>query len=234
MNNADINSPTYIIRDKFVDRLKAVPTFKSVKLFSYNPMKGPVQPENLPYLGCYVIEERFTEDGQGNHGQPRFACAARLGFSIQVVSNDNKVAQDNLDAAGWTIMRLFENQAWWDYGVCDGEFMKITDYRGRVIQQHLKIEAVTGGNRRFNFGPPGQQHETSWAELQMDLTFTHRIEFPPYVPDHLDLMHITVAYPWPYDPNEREPFTVVYDLTSDDGLPSGPVVPPDWGPQPPP
>jgi len=48
--------------------------------------------------------------------------------------------------------------------------------------------------------------------LQMDLTIVHRTEFPPIVKDDLNRIHVTVAYPWPYDPNLEEPFTVENDL----------------------
>lgn len=234
MMNADLNSPSLIIRDTILERIKVVPTFQSVKLFSTNPMKGPVQPENLPYLGCYLMEEQFTPIGDANHCDPRFTCNLRVGFSIQIRSNDNAIAEKNLDSAHWTIMRLLENQAWWNMGKTDGEFMTIKTMTGKTIKQDLKIEGIIRGNRRFNFGPLGQQQETSWGECFFDLTIVHKIDFQPYVPDFLDLIHVTVAYPWPYDPNRNESFTVVYDLTSDDGLPSGPVPPviPPWGPQP--
>ncbi|HMF27132.1 MAG TPA: hypothetical protein VKE42_00080, partial [Candidatus Cybelea sp.] len=76
----------------------------------------------------------------------------------------------------------------------------------------IHIEAVTRGSRKYVFGNRLSNVETPVAELQMDLTLVHRTSFPPFIPDTLNRIHVTVAYPWPYDPNVNEPFTVQYDL----------------------
>jgi hypothetical protein len=220
MLNVDVTSPSYIIRDGILDRLKQVPTFQSVALFSRNQMKGPIQKQDIPYIGCYLIEETMSPDGDANHTEPRFVHDVKLGFSIIVQNNDNDAAQQNLDTAFWTILRLLENPKWANFPA-SGDWNNGED---------IRIEAVTRGRRRFNFGPRHVQQETPVAELEMDLTIRHRTDFPPLITDHLDLLHITVAYPWPYDPGSGDAFTVVYDLTTGEDLlpvePVAPVVPP--------
>ena len=63
------------------------------------------------------------------------------------------------------------------------------------------------------YGNTGNNQETPIAELRFDLTFRHRTFFPPVVTDPLERIHVTVAYPWPYDPGANvPPFIVQYDL----------------------
>jgi hypothetical protein len=78
----------------------------------------------------------------------------------------------------------------------------------------VEIESVTRGSRRHAFGNSGQNNETPFAELQMDLTIMFRTGFPPVITDTLDTVHVTVAYPWPFDPGANDPFTIQYDLTA--------------------
>ena len=85
-------SYSYIIREGVLNRLKQAPTFSSVMKWAKNRGKGPVQPENLPFFGCYIVDENYGPDGDINAGAPHFRNRVRLGFSVIVTASDNEVA----------------------------------------------------------------------------------------------------------------------------------------------
>jgi hypothetical protein len=211
MLNADINSCSFIIRDGLLARLKQVPTFQSVRRWATTPMlrvQSQMDANQIPFVGCYIIDETMGPDGDPNHAEPRFVHTVKLGFSVVITSIDDAVADQNLDSAHWTILRLLEDERWHRFDA-DGTFLDNV-----YTRQHeaVHIESVTRGSRKHVFGNKMINNETPLAELQMDLTVVHRTSFPPIIPDTLNRVHVTVAYPWPYDPNLEEPFTVEYDL----------------------
>ena len=126
----------------------------------------------------------------------------RSRIDVNATQGDGATALQNLDSAHWTIMNLLRNERW----------SKFPANGAWNDQQPVRIEAVTRGSRKHIFGNRMINHDTPTAELQMDLTVTHRTSFPPIIPDTLNMIHVTVAYPWPYDPNLNEPFTVQYNL----------------------
>jgi hypothetical protein len=196
----DKSSFSYIMRDGILARLKETQIFGSVVKWSRNKMKGPIQLENIPYFGCYLIEEFLSADGDSNAGAPKFVHLLRLGFSVIIISNDNDVAEWNLDQAHWAIMNYLHRQDWFRFPMPVG--IKAVD-----------IEGVEKGVRKHVFGNRASNNETPIAELQMDLTIKYRTYFEPYVPDDFDTMHVTVAPTWPYDPGAYvPPFTIQYDL----------------------
>jgi len=205
MLNVDINSPSYIIRRGIIDRLKAVPTFQNVKRWSYTPayrVQAKYEDGQLPYVGCYEMEEGLGPDGDANHAEPRFVHTLRIGFTVVIAENDDAVADQNLDSAYWMIMNLLTNPLW-------AVFPAAGNWNNG---NPVRIESVTRGSHKKIFGNTAANNETAIAELQMDLTIVHRSSFPPWPLDDLQRIHVTVAYPWPYNPNEEESFTVEYDL----------------------
>jgi len=204
-DNVDLNSCSYIIRNGILDRLKQVPTFQSVRRWSTAPalrVQSQLQADQIPFCGVYLVEETMGPDGDANHAEPRFLHTVKLGFSVVIAAPDEGVAERNLDSCHWTIMNLLTNERWHKFpadGIWNGG-------------QPIRIEAVTRGARKNVFGNRLINNDTPTAELQMDLTVTHRTSFPPIIPDTLNTIHVTVAYPWPYDPNLHETFTVQYDL----------------------
>jgi hypothetical protein len=209
--NSDINSCSYIICDGILQRLKAVPTFQSVRRWSTTPMlrvQSQIEANQLPYVGLYLMEESMLPDGDANHGEPRFHHSVKIGFQVIITSPDDAAAKANLDSAHWTILRLLEYERWHTFP-STGDFM-INPWTG--IREPVRIEAVTRGSRKERYGNRMINNEAPLAELEMDLTLTHRTYFPPIIPDSLGKVHVTVAYPWPYNPELEEPFTVEYDL----------------------
>jgi len=203
--NIDLNSPSFIIRRGILDRLKQVPTFQSVKRWGLTPalrVQAKLEDNQVPYVACYHVEETLSPDGDANHAEPRFLHTLRLGFSVCITCIDDNVADQNLDAAHWTIMNLLTNEYW-------AKFPAAGNWN---LGRPIRIEAVTRGHVKKLFGNRMINNETPVAELQMELTVTHRTSFPPVIPDVLDTIHITVAADWPFDPNVNDPVLVEYDL----------------------
>jgi len=208
MINVDINSPSFVIRYGILERLKLIPTFKSVKRWSLTPafrVQAKIEDSQIPYVGCYHIEELMGPDGDANHAEPRFTHTLKIGFSIWIAAIDENVADQNLDSSFWTIMNLLTNPKWSVFPAAGNWNL------GRPI----RIESVTRGLHRKRFGNRMINNETPIAEMDLELTVVHRSDFPPWPLDDLNRVHVTVAYPWPYDPNLYEPFTVEYDLPID-------------------
>jgi hypothetical protein len=205
MLNVDINSPSYIIRLGIVERLKAIPTFQAVKRWSVAPMhrvQAKWEDSQIPYVGCYELDEALGPDGDPNHCEPRFVHSLRVGFTVIIAANDEEVAEQNLDSAYWMILNLLTNPRW-------ARFPAAGNWN---LGQPIVIEGVQKGAQKKTFGNKTLDNETPIAELQMELTLVHRTDFPPWPFDDLARIHVTVAYPWPYNPNAEEPFTVEYDL----------------------
>lgn len=229
--NVDIVSPSLIIREGLLARLQTHPLFQTVSLWSRNKGKSPYAAQHIPLVAFWRMKEIMTPDGDANHAQPRFIHAAQYGVSVVLQNNDNEKAEFDLNAAHWAILRTLENQSWWRFPVT-GEWQR-NPFTNKI--EPLKIEGVTRGEvKEVRFGSAGNEHEFPWAEQEADYTITFRSGFPPFVPDYLETIHTTVAYPWPYDPAAEEAFTAAWDVTTGGvTIPAPPYPPFDWGPQPP-
>ena len=198
----DVHSYSFIIRDGLLQRIKAIPTFQTIKRFATTKALR-IQPEHLPFFGCYIMDEQLRPDGDADAGEPRFVCEVKLGFSVMLANTDDAVAENNLDTAYWTLMNLLTYQGWHKFPM-PAPFPPV------------EIEGVQRGVRTHHFGNVGINNETPVAELRLDLTFRHRVMFEPIVPDLLERINVTVAFPWPYEPGSQDPpFTVEYDLLQD-------------------
>jgi len=194
----DIHSYSLIIKEGIFARIKQLPIFESVKRFASSPMRQ-IQPEHIPYLGCYLSDEQMLPDGDPNAAEPRFIHNVKVSFSVVIQNNIPDAAEENLDAAHWAIMNYLTRQDWHRFPM-PKPFPPV------------EIEGIAKGSRQHIFGNATKDNETPYAELRMDLTVKHRTSFRPVITDDLDSIHVLVAYPWPYDPNAEEPFLVVYDL----------------------
>jgi len=195
----DLHSYSYIIRDGWLQRIKAVPTFATIKRFGTTKMNR-IQNADIPFLGCYLMDEQLRPDGDPNAGPPKFVCEVRVGFSVIIENSNDAVAEDNLDACYWTLCNLLTNPAWHRFDM-------------PPPFDPVRIEGITRGSRQHVFGNMSNTNDTPVAELRFDMTFRHREYFPPGPFVDLKRIHVTVAYPWPYDPNAYSPpFTVEYDL----------------------
>jgi hypothetical protein len=203
----DLHSYSYIIRDGWLQRIKAVPTFQNIKKFGTTKMNR-IQVDQLPFLGVYFLDEQTRADGDWDAGAPHFVVDLKLGFSVIVESSDETVAENNLDSAFWTLINMLSYQYWFRFPMPPGT----VDAMGKPCP-FIDTEGVTRGQRFHKFGNAGINNETPVAELQFDMTLRYHEYFSPWPFDDLKTMHVTVAHPWPYDPDANvPPFTVQYDI----------------------
>jgi len=192
------SSYAMLVRDAMLSRVKTMPFFTTFK-FSTNESE-PIQPEQMPFFGIYFINEDLTPDGDANHGEPRFRSSALYGVSIIVQNNDAEAAENKLDEA-WVLLldKLFRDPSLY-------------------LNQNAMIQAYVRGTRTHQFGSVGADNSIPIAECRFTLTCDLGvIDFPPYIPDDLERVHIETRYPAGSDPAEVQQTTAVYDLEVETG-----------------
>jgi hypothetical protein len=179
MGITDTQSYSWVIRDVFFDTLALrEPYFAN--FFTRKTKMVPVQPDQLPYLGVYIIDEVMTPDGDGNAGEVGFIHTLRIGFSVMIAINDQNAAEQQIDAAFWRIM----NRLWTDQYVMN----LLNTYNptdGSQNPDNTRIESIVRGVRRHVFGAQQLNNSTPLAELQYDVSCVYRTYWPPNVTDDL-------------------------------------------------
>jgi len=177
----DTQSYAWVIRNAFLDALSSDAFFAG---YTARPNKMlVVKPEDLPYLGVYIVDEVMTPDGDANAGDIRFSHVLRIGFSVIVANNDQALAEQKIDAAFWRISnRLF----------CDPDLMNVIESN---MSDNLRIEGIVRGTRRHVFGSPTFSNETPIAELQYEISCMFRTMWDPVITDELQEIDITLDVP---------------------------------------
>ena len=207
-NDIAINSYSLFIRDAMLQRIRVMPFFRDFAKFGRS-RRLQIQPEGIPYVGVYLVDEIMVPDGDYNAGNIRFINNLRIGFSVIVFNNDEDSTEDQLDAAFWALMNGL---------LCDQVLMNLfeTDLPGNA-----RIEGFTRGTRRNVYGMSGGNNELPIGELQMDLTCVLRTFFDPVIVDDLNTIHTTTIYPYPRTAEggpapDRIEVESDYDLESED------------------
>jgi hypothetical protein len=185
MGITDTQSYSLVIRDVFYDTLVLREPFFA-NYFTRKTKMVPVQPDQLPYLGVYIIDETMIPDGDGNAGEVAFHHTLRVGFSVIIANNDQNAAELQIDAAFWRIM----NRLWTDAHVMN----MLNTYNpddGVMNPDNTRIESISRGVRRHQFGVNQLTNSTPLAELQYDVSCVYRTYWPPIVTD--DLLEIDVT-----------------------------------------
>jgi hypothetical protein len=171
-------SLTLQVRDAILKRIRYMPFFNEFKFSSNKSL--PIQPENLPFCGVYLIEEVMSPEGDANAGEPHFHVAARIAISVVIVNNDADVAERKIDAAQEVLT--------------NGLFSDPTLYNGK--HEAFEIQSYNRGLRSHWFGSIGADNKTPVAELRFELTVDMgTYYYPPVVPDELDTIHVTTRWP---------------------------------------
>lgn len=176
MSITDDQSYSIVIRDAIFATLVTLPFFAG-----YNARRAKmlsVQPEHIPYLGIYVIDETMTPDGDLNAGDIRFNHAFRCGFSVVIKNNDSVQAELMLDRAFWTIM----NGLWRNDG--------LTNFLHSTMPDNTRFEGVQRGTRKHLWGAAGANNELPIGELQYEATIVYRSQFAPPITDDLLQAHV--------------------------------------------
>src|SRR3954471_11753480 len=99
MGVTDTQSHSLVIRDVLYDAVAGDPFFAN-----YTKRKTPMlrlQPELLPYLAVYFVDDNMEPDGDFNAGAVRFSHTLQIGFSVMLADNDSVNTERMLDAAYW-------------------------------------------------------------------------------------------------------------------------------------
>ncbi len=210
----DSNSYAIIIRDGVLDRMREMPYFEN---FNFRRSKQlSVQAQQLPYAACFFVDETLTPDGDPNVGEPRFKHALRLGFSVAILNNDTDETEDLLDAAYWALMNGL---------LRDPTLMNMIS---NALPGNSRIEGITRSTRRNVYGANAagygsrsvaSSNEQPIGELQFELTCAFRTDWPPFVDDDLELIHVETAFPIAGTAEDRSKIRQVisqYDLTAEE------------------
>ena len=194
-------SYTWVLREVFIDKLVSLPFFAGFTV--RRTRRVAIQPNQLPVLGVYIMDDGLTPDGDPNAGEIRFRVTARIGFQVVVINNDEVAAEAKLDQSFWAI----NNGLWRDAGVTNLIKAKSPDNVG--------FEAVMRGTRRHIWGTAGLNNETPVAELQYEASILYRDEFAVPVTDDLNSIHEQTAFPSDHDGSidSVDQVDVVYDFT---------------------
>lgn len=169
-------SYSIIIRDAIFAALVQMPFFHGWKSRRCKMLK--VQPEHLPYLGVYLVDEDMRPDGDANAGDIRFSHTLRLGFSAVIAVNDPVQSELKLDQAFWQIMN----------GVWSND--KLTNLLRSDMDENTRFEGVPRGTRKHVWGSAGLNNELPIGEMQYVASIFYRTQFAPLIPDDLLRMHI--------------------------------------------
>jgi hypothetical protein len=179
MGVTDTQSYSLVIRDVFYDAVAGDPFFAN-----YTKRKTPMlrlQPELLPYLAVYFVDEDMAPDGDFNAGAIRFSHTLQIGFSVMLANNDPVSTELMLDAAYWRIM----NRLWTDQYILN--LLDTTNPNtGASNPDNVRIEGITKGRRRFVFGGAALANETPVSELQYTVSVFYRSIWSPVITDDLE------------------------------------------------
>lgn len=192
---AEQQSFLYDIRDAMYNIIAVHPHFAGWKIQKTKMLQ--VQPDALPYLGIYVIEEIMLPDGDGNIGCVRFSHTGRIGFSIIQAHNDPNVVERMVDASYWKIMGLLWTNA------------HLMNVLKNSNPEGVGIESSIRGSRKPTFGSTGLNNETPFAEMQYEVSCFYRSEWYPDITDTLNEIDVTVPVN-NSDPSQVQPITVKY------------------------
>jgi hypothetical protein len=184
MNAVDttIFSYSIVIRDMLLEKLKVAPFFQG---FTFRKSRQfPVQSNQFPSLGVYIIGEDMESDGDANAGDIEFINHLKLGFSVVIVNNDPEACEEKIDQAYWAIC----NTLWRDQYLMN--MIDTRSYPGAIGNpDNTRIEGIERGTRRHVFGNAGQTNETPIGELRYEATLRYRTDFTPIITDDLLLIH---------------------------------------------
>jgi hypothetical protein len=183
MTISETQTYSWIIRNVFFDALKRDQFFANYTM--RRTKRRIVQPEHLPYLGVYIVDDAMVADGDANAGCVRLNHTLRLGYSVMIANSDQNLAESQIDFALKRIMAV----------LADPYIMNVLDtynpHLGFDNPDNTRIESITRGTRRHSFGGSRLDNETSLAELQFEMSCFYREDFPPMITD--DLLEIDMT-----------------------------------------
>jgi len=198
---------SWVMREVFIAALERWPYFSTFTIRRTPQLPG--QTDTIPILGVYILDETMTPDGDANAGEVRFIHACRLGIQAIIKNNDPPGSEQKLDEIFWTIM----NVLWRDQYIMNMLDTTNPHLAGQRNPDNTRVEGISRGVRRHKWGATGAANETPLAELQYDVTFTYRSNWPPDITDDLLLIHLETAFPVGGDTASVQQVVVEYNFT---------------------
>jgi Bacterial Ig-like domain (group 3) len=199
-------SYSLVIRDIFFDAVSDIPFFASFTKRRCKMLQ--IQPQDLPFLGVYICDERMDPDGDLNAGEVRFYHKLKIGFSVIIQNNDPVESELKLDQSFWAIMQ----RLWPDQYIMN--LLDTMAYGHPALMNNLdnvRVEGVSGGMRRHLWGANQLNNELPMAEMQYEVVCDYRSNWPPVITDELHIIHVESQFGDP--PSAVQPVTSVYDFT---------------------
>jgi hypothetical protein len=180
-----------------VARMQQIPPFNTAAKFVRSTAR-PSQAEHIPFVGVYFMEEHLTPLGDLEAGEPRFIAHTKLGFSYIIANNDPDVAADILDAAHWSLMKMFHYPEWhlFPFPHPDDPNRKMKVDGISAIEHDRVLDKLA---------------ETPIAEMRMEITYKHSFDFEPVPLDRFELFHME-TWPWDAQPGEVKPIITEWVL----------------------
>lgn len=166
------------IRDAAYDRLvKALGAqFKFTRKTPILPLQG----DQLPQLGVFLVGETFSPDGDADVGPPRYKVDAQLSISVVVSAAAPDAADGQCDYLVDQVLTTL---------LTDGSFVALTDGTGAPL-----MESIGAIRRTMNFPKDGDAY---YLEGRLQITCSYRCFFEPVAPNALEHVDITVQ---PFQP----------------------------------
>jgi hypothetical protein len=200
-------SYSLVIRDIFFDAVSGVPFFANFTKRKSKMLQ--VQPQDLPYLGVYILDEQMTPDGDINAGEIRFTHTLRIGFSVIILNNDPVASEVKLDQAFWAIMQ----RLWPDQYIMN--LLDTMAYGHPALMSNpdnVRVEGISRGVRRHVWGDTKLSNELPLAEMQYDVSCVYRTNWPPVITDNLNIIQVESEFGDP--PGTVQHVVSVYDFTA--------------------
>jgi len=179
------------------ERMKLIPPFDTAAKF-VRANARPSQLEHIPFVGVYLLQESMSDPAY-MQGAPDFEAHTKLGFSYIIQNNDVDAAADILDAAHWSLMKMFHYPNWSRFP------FPHPDDPNRMME----VIGVSDISHDREWG--NRINETPIAEMRMEMTFVHAFNFEPVPLDNFEIFHMTTV-PYPADPQEVKPIITEWVL----------------------
>lgn len=202
-------SSSLIIRDLMFDKVASLPFFAGF-VTKKKSKAVQVQPENLPFLGVYIVDEQMDSDGDHNAGEVRFIHKLKLGYTVMAQNSDSEQLEDFLDESFWAIM-----DGLWKDPILMNFWLAQKSNDPSYNPNNVRIEGVSKGTRKHVWGNSGV-NETPIGEMQYEPTVIYRSNFPPEIVDELNRISVKTGFPTNGTPEDRgmiEQLSMEYDFT---------------------
>lgn len=163
------------IRDGAYTRiLAAFPEFKKEGRARRTPLK-PIQVEQTPALGVFLVRETMNPDGDAAVGPPRFVSDVIIGISVVANAAKPEVADGWLDGLVDSIEdTLFR----------DPTFVGLLD----IVSGKPIIEGFSQVVRSYEYPKDGEAY---FIEVRLQITCRYRCYFDPNAPNALTEVAVT-------------------------------------------